>query len=403
MKKIAKDILSPYLIKYFNVNADKFFDIEYVSPQAYLCPQRLDLVSKLIYIESRLKNQNKFFAKEFYRTYTRAFLSYDYNDLGTIGKNSFKKHLILFNNLIDSVVEKGIDSRISTLVAGKDNVIADGAHRLSVALYLNKRIPVLNISNFVVNHNYHFFLFNGIDNYYLDYTVLKYIYFSKKTTVLCCSCEIKQSVLKIKSLINYLVKNKVIYERQLNSKNKKLVGKYSFLYVLDNLSQEEYKKIKQQTKSILNNERSYIKLSINSEDAEIMAEEFLNNVKIIRFFDFIYKTIYGWLMDFFKIRIVNNNARIKLLEEKEYIAFNLKDIPGEILYEIKKQYFNDLLNSIKFFTRPKSRNYKFYNICVKNLSMCYDNEIKNFISQDDYSFYMYVKYFPKEFWRKITK
>lgn len=136
-----------------------------------LTPERFDLLAKYIYIEFKDLNIQSKFGEELYLAHINAFNGFIENDESQkIGKGAF---LESFDNLIDSVKKDGINQ--NTIIPLSNNILLDGAHRTTTAIYFKKYIQTVDLDINTPNFNYSFFKGRGLSEVYLDFMATKYI------------------------------------------------------------------------------------------------------------------------------------------------------------------------------------------------------------------------------------
>lgn len=181
----AKDLLSDYHINGWNVDPEDVFEIEYVNAKQFLCPERLDLICKLVYIDCKVKNKNLRFAKELYTEHIRAFSNGSFSEPGDDNKNSIEQYLKTFDALIDSLPKNGIAHTKSVVGVSEDGVILDGSHRTAVAIYFDIPLPIIRVPKKCYVYDYEFFYARGLQKKYLDYITYQYIQFADDVFVAC--------------------------------------------------------------------------------------------------------------------------------------------------------------------------------------------------------------------------
>jgi hypothetical protein len=101
-------------------------------------------------------------AKEIYLNHIKSFNNFTEPD-GR--KNSPKDFIRNFNDLIDNIKSIGIGKTIIPVT--KNGEIIDGAHRLSIALYLNLKIQFVIFDLLDANYGRSFFVSRGFDSEYV--------------------------------------------------------------------------------------------------------------------------------------------------------------------------------------------------------------------------------------------
>ena len=140
---------------------------------------RYDVFIKYYYVQAYIINKKYDLAKEIYLNHIKSFNNFIEPD----GRKTDKKDFIQnFNNLIDNIKSEGIDKTVIPIT--KNGEIIDGAHRLSIALYLNLKIQFAIFDLLDTNYSKEFFVKRGFNPEYakiIDKEVVKKIKWKKKT------------------------------------------------------------------------------------------------------------------------------------------------------------------------------------------------------------------------------
>ena len=132
---------------------------------------RYDVFIKYYYVQAYITKSNFNFAKKVYLNHIKSFNNFVEPDGRKINPNDFIKN---FNDLIDSVKKEGIDKTIIPITPNGE--IIDGAHRLSVALYLNLKIHFAIFDLLDANYGKDFFINRGFNQEYakiIDKEIIK--------------------------------------------------------------------------------------------------------------------------------------------------------------------------------------------------------------------------------------
>lgn len=132
-----------YFCKTYQVDPVGDYSIERVPARELLSPERIDVMAKLKYVESRESGLNVEYAVGLYRRNIEACTLGMFAELGNEEKETFEDFLKVFDELIDSIKDSGVDENISVLPVGNRGFIMDGAHRLSIAAYFNQEVPII--------------------------------------------------------------------------------------------------------------------------------------------------------------------------------------------------------------------------------------------------------------------
>ena len=132
---------------------------------------RYDVFIKYYYVQAYITKNSFDFAKKVYLNHIKSFNNFMEPDGRKNNPNDFIKN---FNNLIDSVKKEGVDKTIIPI--SKNGEIIDGAHRLSIALYLNLKIHFAIFDLLDVNYGKDFFINRGFNQEYakiIDKEIIK--------------------------------------------------------------------------------------------------------------------------------------------------------------------------------------------------------------------------------------
>ena len=134
---------------------------------------RYDVFIKYYYVQAYITKKNYELAKEIYLNHIKSFNNFTEPDGRKNEPNDFIQS---FNNLIDTIKYTGINKTIIPVT--KNGEIIDGAHRLSIALYLNLKIQFVIFDLLDVDYSKDFFVERGFNLKYakiIDKGVVKKI------------------------------------------------------------------------------------------------------------------------------------------------------------------------------------------------------------------------------------
>lgn len=171
-------LIEPHFIKDLVHNDYK---IKTIKAKNLLTHNRFDIAFKLLYLELREKNFS--LAKEIYKDHIRAFSLNTFTEPGNKRKNSLKKFIDNFELTFQDIKKKGFNKNKSILPLSINNSIANGAHRLSSCIYLNREISAVNINTDDHIYDYKFFHNRNVPKLFLDFAAQKFIEFSSNTYI----------------------------------------------------------------------------------------------------------------------------------------------------------------------------------------------------------------------------
>lgn len=210
-------LLGQYIYNEIGVNHNSEYIIGIVDAKNLIKEKRIDLLAKYILVESIDKQISSSIPMDIYVSHLKAFNDGKISEPGNAEKNSLKDYLDVFYKLIDEIKQDKFDATKSIIPVDSNGVIFDGAHRVSVSAYYNKKLPVVYFPNAKAPINdYEYFLKRGMKEEYLDLLVLKYCELTNKNIYLCCVWPICYKYHKTKE-IDLLIRNYVdiVYKKEI--------------------------------------------------------------------------------------------------------------------------------------------------------------------------------------------
>ena len=419
MKVKAKNVLSEFYLNAWNVNENELLEIELVNAKQFLRPERIDLICKLFYIDSKINNKGVQFARELYTEHIRAFSDGTFTELEKPEKNTIEKYLSCFDELINTCPKTGILSSKSVIPVGDDNNILDGSHRTSIAIFFNLPLPIVRIKNVRVNYNFQFFKEHGLSEFYLDFMAMKYVYYSSSTYIACVwpVAYNEEKLIETETIIKQ--EASIIYRKELslnyhglyhlmihaygngrdvdkwagseqdgfigiteNAMKSFLCGKKTVVYLLGNSCLDKIVSMKKRIRNIYNLGNSSIHCTDYDDETMIIAQtvfnknsiDLLNNGEPFRYSNFV--SIIRLLKDL----IIENNLifdNFVLGEHAVYSLYGLCDLDSVEYYE---------KNS--FVIIPEFEN-KYFMVSTEKSQELLDNIVNN---PNFYLYYRGIKY-----------
>ena len=318
MSRRIKDVVSEYFINVWHVNPEDTCQIEYVDARQFLKPQRIDLICKLLYIDSYVNGDSNPFARELYKEHLRSFTRGNFTEDGTEEKNSFQKYIDTFNSLIDTCSRDGFSDDISVVPVGSDGNILDGSHRTSIAIYFNLQLPIVRIPDVTVKYDYEFFQERQLNQLYLDYMAYEYVNRLSDVFSLCLwpVADSVPMLEKVDSLVASYAE--VIYKKRVKltydgvnqivihtyahhdwigdykdgysgsvgkTNNCFKAGKYTTVYFLAGISLDEVLKLKSEIRNLYQLDKHAVHITDNKDETMTLARIFLNDnsIKLINY------------------------------------------------------------------------------------------------------------------------
>ena len=173
-------LIHPYFVGEYHLDKMNY---EVLSLPARELLNRFDLFSKLFYIRNR--HYHPRLARRVYLESLRSFVPFGKEWGKETEKNSFHKHIEVFNSLIDSFAVKEFDPSESIVPIDSNYAVIDGAHRVAALAFYDKRVTVCRFDKPVYGFYYDYFLTRGMSRYAADLTVLEEISWRDDVCVRC--------------------------------------------------------------------------------------------------------------------------------------------------------------------------------------------------------------------------
>jgi hypothetical protein len=109
-------------------------------PLDLITANRLDIAFRLAYLKYRELNLS--LAESYYYEVIKIQSFNKFTDPDNENRSNFLEYLNDFEKLIESINKKGFNSSISTIPLADDGSILNGAHRVAIALFLDKKVFV---------------------------------------------------------------------------------------------------------------------------------------------------------------------------------------------------------------------------------------------------------------------
>ena len=209
------DYFSNFFVEGWDLDINQKLEVEYVDAYQFLKSDRLDLVCKLFYIDSREKMKNESLARELYKAHLRAFSFGSFTEPGSEEKNTLDKYFDTFDELIDDAKNNGLNAEKSVVPVGDKNSILDGSHRTAIAIYYGIPLPIVRVAGVHKIYDYEFFQSRDLEEVFLDLMAFLYIYFSKNSYVACLwpRADIRSKRVKTEELIKGTCD--IVYRKQI--------------------------------------------------------------------------------------------------------------------------------------------------------------------------------------------
>ena len=142
---------------------------------------RFDIAFKLLYLE--MQKFDVEFSKNIYKEHIRAFSLGKFTEPGNDDKDSFEKFIDEFDKTFENIKANGFDSFKSLIPLSKNASIANGAHRVASAIYLNKTVDCVQIETNDHIYDYKFFHSRNVSDEILDAVAAKFVDYAQNVHI----------------------------------------------------------------------------------------------------------------------------------------------------------------------------------------------------------------------------
>jgi hypothetical protein len=208
------NLIQEHTIKVYKLD-NEAFNIEKVDANTLLDVTRFDIFAKIAYI--KYKETNFELAKEIYYEHIKAF-NPDFKEPGRDDKNNFDDFINTFNELINTLRKNNFDDKTSIVPVDKNNKILDGAHRISILSYFDKKVTIakfLNVSSKSI-FDYKYFLSRGLPIEIADKIAHEAVLYKKNILVACLWPRLGGNNNRVKAIELIQSKYKILYQREYN-------------------------------------------------------------------------------------------------------------------------------------------------------------------------------------------
>ncbi len=180
-----EQLLSKSFCDVYHIDLEKEYEIEFVDAIDLLVPERIDIIAKYKYVECYDKGYDIDFIRNLYVKHIEAFSLGKFTEPGNPNKVCLQDYLNIFHELINTIRETGINPDISVIPVGRNNIILNGAHRASIALYYGLKVPIVRLEHLYNDFGLVFFEKRQLDQKYLDFMMQEYIKLNSNLYIAC--------------------------------------------------------------------------------------------------------------------------------------------------------------------------------------------------------------------------
>lgn len=174
MPKVSKEKVLRSVDEHFHAELTGIDYVKKTIPAIELLTwNRLDLAFKLIFLE--MSKYDLQFSKDIYAEHLRALSFGKFSEPGDDNKNNLDGYLESFVHTFQSIKNYGFDENESLVPLSRNSSIANGAHRVASAIYLNKKVACVELDTNDHVYDYKFFYERNVPSKDIDFAVTKFI------------------------------------------------------------------------------------------------------------------------------------------------------------------------------------------------------------------------------------
>ena len=171
---ITKNKLLKLIESHFEKDlAQDSYEIKAIKAKDLLTHTRFDLAFKFSYLE--MMGRDVKFAQNIYKEHIRAFSLGKFTEPGNEEKNSIDRFLEEFHKTFKDIKLNGFDGSKTLIPLSKKGSIANGAHRLASAIYLDRDVECVQIGTADHIYDYKFFYSRNVPSEMLDVVATKFV------------------------------------------------------------------------------------------------------------------------------------------------------------------------------------------------------------------------------------
>lgn len=311
------NLISNRVIDYYNINENTLYVIEEVPARTLLRPERIDVLLKLYYIESRVENCSLEYATKVFLEQVKAITAFTNKEAGQADKQSAQAFISTFDKLIDSFKCEGYDKSISIIPVSSEGIILDGAHRLACAIYFDQVVTIVRFPHIKIGgtfqptiYDQNYFKRFLLKDEYIELAIHQYVKYAKGNIYIACFWPVANNEEKRNEAISTIYKNyPVIYKKECKlsykafckftaqvymhdvwvgsiendfagSENKAMLtyrqGSPVTFVIFEGGSKEETLKLKDEIREIFNIGKHSVHITDNTQETKIITDIILN-------------------------------------------------------------------------------------------------------------------------------
>jgi hypothetical protein len=165
-----KQLIEPH---FYDGLKNNNYKIQTIPARKLLTHTRLDIAFKLLYLE--MLGHDVKFAKKAYKEHIRAFSLGKFIEPDNEKKDNLEKYIKEFKKTFEDIKINGFNPLKTLIPLSSNGSIANGAHRVTSAIYLNKDVSCVEIESPDHIYDYKFFYSRNVSVNMLDTAVTKFV------------------------------------------------------------------------------------------------------------------------------------------------------------------------------------------------------------------------------------
>lgn len=214
---LAENAFGIFFCNKYGIDPKQEIDITYVDANTLLTSERLDLVAKILWLNSRESELQTDFFDRLYREHIKAITGRTEIEAG---KEHEKNTLDAFEKAFEelrSVKNEALDFRRSVVPVSIDNIIMDGAHRTAASIVYGRPLPICKLEQNYPDTGAAFLSANLLGTKYIEYLVSQYCkYTTKNVYAICLWPKSRNKSMREKSEMMIAEACKIIYKKEIH-------------------------------------------------------------------------------------------------------------------------------------------------------------------------------------------
>jgi hypothetical protein len=155
------------------------YRVETMAAHRLLTYNRLDIAFKLLYL--KMQRYDVGFVKAFYESHLNALMLGNLKEPGEQEKIGIQRFMDDFDATFESIKTNGFDASKTLIPLSRNGSIANGAHRVASAIFLDKAVDCVRLDTFDHIYDYDLFYKRGLPSEMLDAAVTTFIEYAHDT------------------------------------------------------------------------------------------------------------------------------------------------------------------------------------------------------------------------------